>query len=782
MQNRQNEKTALVKNICMLSVIVVVNIFYVYFSKWFHTLDGDFNAYIWGAKLSGIAEALKQGELRLWNPNIWCGISGIHNFSDSFYPFAILVCKIFWNADKEILSFMAYYAFTLIHSIIATTGFFLVLKELGLNRVVSLFTVLIGGSLVIVNIPYMQLCWIPMFSYLLLKAYKKERVLNVFSVAAGIVFGLFLLQELSQGAVMGVMLMGVLFFTAVYVLVSKEKNLKILKKLFAQFAIAGIIGVCIGAVNLFPILEQQNELLRITVDGFASAAEGVTLDNFYAHPANYSMLREILGARSGISWFGLIPVLLCIMGLFAKENYEENPYRYVALQFGKCLYLFILLASISCYFPEIFFHIPFVNMLRETYLYANLLPFCTTLLSAFGLRGIYDCITENDRRGVQELFYNVPLMCIVCFLVCLQYALANYDNRTIWILLCLLIGIALVILFKAREQAVIAVLLFVSVINFAHIFRYNDISNKWNMPQAQKQYEEVLEGNKRLVDYLDSLSDGEKAYRIMTWAGEEGNFSSNSMVDAGGQYTQGYWEPIYRKTLEMHWNLSLDKRITLNNVLYFVVSENESEEWLNTISEAFLDQHFQLVGTMDNIYPSYNAEQGQPLRIYKNKDYAGNAWLVYDYVKCDPDMSLEDQFSIINDPSCSVCDTALVEVGSPNAEAFLDRVSQPDANASVELINYTNNSIELRCKTENAAILVMAESDAKGWKAYIDGERQEILTVNYGNRGLLVEAGEHNIKMVYSPNGYLIGGILTLVMLLACIVAIPVLIVKSHNH
>ncbi len=28
MQNRQNEKTALVKNICMLSVIVVVNIFY----------------------------------------------------------------------------------------------------------------------------------------------------------------------------------------------------------------------------------------------------------------------------------------------------------------------------------------------------------------------------------------------------------------------------------------------------------------------------------------------------------------------------------------------------------------------------------------------------------------------------------------------------------------------------------------------------------------------------------------------------------------------------------
>ena len=168
--------------------------------------------------------------------------------------------------------------------------------------------------------------------------------------------------------------MGVLFFTAVYVLVSKEKNLKILKKLFAQFAIAGIIGVCIGAVNLFPILEQQNELLRITVDGFASAAEGVTLDNFYAHPANYSMLREILGARSGISWFVLIPVLLCIMGLFAKENYEKNPYRYVALQFGKCLYLFILLASISCYFPEIFFHIPFVNMLRETYLYANLLP------------------------------------------------------------------------------------------------------------------------------------------------------------------------------------------------------------------------------------------------------------------------------------------------------------------------------------------------------------------------------------------------------------------------
>ena len=245
----------------------------------------------------------------------------------------------------------------------------------------------------------------------------------------------------------------------------------------------------------------------------------------------------------------------------------------------------------------------------------------------------------------------------------------------------------------------------------------------------------------------------------------------------GGYFTQGYWEPIYRKTLERHWNLDLEKSITLDNVMFFIISGNESEEYMAYLSP-FLDEHFEFMGVVNNIYPNYDAMEGQPICVYKNKDYVGDAWLVYDYIECSSEMPLEEQFAIINEPQFSVKDTVLVETDT-ETEALLQKVSQKDKNAIVQLIKYTNNSIELHICTANAGILVMAESDVKGWKVYVDEEEQKILSVNYANRGVLVDAGEHDIRMIYSPNSYRIGKIITVVTVLICVMAIIIISCKS---
>jgi Predicted membrane protein len=170
--------------------------------------------------------------------------------------------------------------------------------------------------------------------------------------------------------------------------------------------------------------------------------------------------------------------------------------------------------------------------------------------------------------------------------------------------------------------------------------------------------------------------------------------------------------------------------------------------------------------------------EGQPICVYKNKDYVGDAWLVYDYIECSSEMPLEEQFAIINEPQFSVKDTVLVETDT-ETEALLQKVSQKDKNAIVQLIKYTNNSIELHICTANAGILVMAESDVKGWKVYVDEEEQKILSVNYANRGVLVDAGEHDIRMIYSPNSYRIGKIITVVTVLICVMAIIIISCKS---
>lgn len=767
-----NEKT---KSVAAVIFIIFINVFFSVFAKQFINLDGDFNAYVWGAKLSGIAEAMKYGELRLWNPNIWCGISGIHNFTDSFYPVAIVICKIFWSAEKEILSFNAYSAFILIHSTIATLGTYFLFKELELDNIVCVLVVLIGTPWVIVNTTYLQICWIPMFGYLFLKAYKKENLINNFLIMAGFVFGLFLLQELSQGAVLGVVMMILFYFVAVFNIICKEKNVKSIKKMTILFAIAGVIGICLSAVSLFPILEQQKEMLRVTAEGFANANEGVSLTNFYEYPISLESLRTILGANINGGWLGLIAVLFCVMGMFAKEEYLKNPYRYIILQFGKVFYVFIILASISCYLPEIFFYIPFVNRLRETYLYVGLLPIAVILLVGGGIEALYKCISK--RKCPRDVFYNIPLMGVACVLIMTNYAIINYKNRLIIILLCLSAGIILMIRFKKNSLIIKMILLFIGILNVVYIYRFYNISNKYTRKEAQNQYEKILSGYKCLQDYMDSIADGESIYRIMIWGGEKGTISANSMVEAGGDFTQGYWEPIYRKTLERHWNLDLEKSITLDNVMFFIISGNESEEYMAYLSP-FLDEHFEFMGVVNNIYPNYDAMEGQPICVYKNKDYVGDAWLVYDYIECSSEMPLEEQFAIINEPQFSVKDTVLVETDT-ETEALLQKVSQKDKNAIVQLIKYTNNSIELHICTANAGILVMAESDVKGWKVYVDEEEQKILSVNYANRGVLVDAGEHDIRMIYSPNSYRIGKIITVVTVLICVMAIIIISCKS---
>lgn len=775
---------SMMKEILVILFITCLNIFIIFCVNSWETIDGDFNGYFWGAKLSGIAEALKYGELRLWNPNIWSGISGIHNFTDSFYPISLLICKIFWDPEKELLSFMAYPVFLLFHSVIGTCGFYYLLKEIKFSGYIGIIAILIGTPLVIVYLTSLQMCWIPMFGLLFLKAYKKKNIINIFSILSGLVFGLFLLMSLSQGAVLGVLLVGILYLVAAYIMVNK-KDYNSIKKITIYFLFVGIIGIGIGAVNLFPILAQQSDMLRFTSDGFVSLKEALPISSFYENPVNIDWLRQLLGAKAGTNWLGIITLLFCLTGMFAKENYNENLSRYVFLQFGKVLYIFIIFASISAYFPEIFSKIPFVNMVRETYLYAGLLPFATTILSSYGIYVFYAGI--NGVKSLDDLLYNSRLMFILDALVVLQYILANYNNKSIWMIWCTIIVLTLSIVLKLKNiknkrKIIFAFLLLLGVFNLWHIsqaFSYK----KGNVMEAKEQYDKVVDSYKKLQFFMESNADGVQGYRVMTWGSKKGCFSANSMVDVGGYFTQGYWEPIYRKTIDFHLKLQdLNKRVVIDNVLFFAFPESEYEEYYKIYMGDFLNQNFEFVGNVENIYPNYDAQEGQTICVYKNKNYVGDAWFVYDYRQCNNETSTDEQISILNDSLFSVYNTALVEVNDTETENFLKSITRPNENASVVLKKYTNNTIKYECNTAGNGILVTAESDAKGWKVYVDGKKQEVLTVNYGKRGVLLEQGAHTVEFVYSPNSYVLGGVVAIVTVVGCFSLLLIFYLKRKKN
>lgn len=152
----------------------------------------------------------------------------------------------------------------------------------------------------------------------------------------------------------------------------------------------------------------------------------------------------------------------------------------------------------------------------------------------------------------------------------LQYGLANYNFKFIWVLVGAFIVFLVMYRFKQNKKIICISIILLGVLNIWHINQVLPLYHKWTFKEAKEQYDKVQESYKRLYTSLEAWADGIQMYRVMTWGGEKGTISDDSMVNIGGYYVQGYWEPIYRKTIDSHLMLDLEKRLILNNVLFFI--------------------------------------------------------------------------------------------------------------------------------------------------------------------------------------------------------------------
>ncbi len=94
---------------------------------------------------------------------------------------------------------------------------------------------------------------------------------------------------------------------------------------------------------------------------------------------------------------------------------------------------------------------------------------------------------------------------------------------------------------------------------------------------------------------------------------------------------------------------------------------------------------------------------------------------------------------------------------------------------TIEMSNYHPDRISYISNSDQAQFAVFSEIYYEGgWKAYIDGEEQEISRVNYVLRGLEVPAGEHTIEFKFELKSYetastmaLVGSLLILILIIA---------------
>jgi hypothetical protein len=124
---------------------------------------------------------------------------------------------------------------------------------------------------------------------------------------------------------------------------------------------------------------------------------------------------------------------------------------------------------------------------------------------------------------------------------------------------------------------------------------------------------------------------------------------------------------------------------------------------------------------------------------------------------------------IVADPNEEISSVKKID---PAKQAVIDKrfknqisgTSYPLATGDkIELTSYKPNELIYRSSSQGERIAIFSEIYyPAGWKAYIDGTEKSYFRANYVLRGMVVPAGNHEIKFVFRPSSYFVGNTVSL--------------------
>ncbi|MFC2139604.1 YfhO family protein [Bacteroidota bacterium] len=123
----------------------------------------------------------------------------------------------------------------------------------------------------------------------------------------------------------------------------------------------------------------------------------------------------------------------------------------------------------------------------------------------------------------------------------------------------------------------------------------------------------------------------------------------------------------------------------------------------------------------------------------------------------------------------------------PKETAFVDEelsvsIDKPTDNAEVTITQYDVLNIKIDAEATGTNMLFLGNTFySKGWKALVDGKPAEILKVNHGFMGLVLTEGRHQIEFYYSPDTYVTGKYIALVLNIGLLVLFAFIFVAAQK-
>ena len=113
-----------------------------------------------------------------------------------------------------------------------------------------------------------------------------------------------------------------------------------------------------------------------------------------------------------------------------------------------------------------------------------------------------------------------------------------------------------------------------------------------------------------------------------------------------------------------------------------------------------------------------------------------------------------------------------VNTFDPSKEAIIDNIFKDQItkssypvleNEKIELVSYQPDELVYKYSAREEKLAVFSEIYyPAGWKCYIDGKESKYFRTDWVLRGMVVPAGDHEIKFIFKPASYYTGNKISL--------------------
>lgn len=706
---------------------------------------------------------IKQGVLPLWNPFVFAGSPLLANWQAGvFYPLNILMI-IFENI----------YGWTLmiiLQPLFASVFMYFFLRKIRLSLLPALFGAIVfafsGYFMIFLEYNYLQAgIWLPLLLYFV-ESYIWERKIRYLVFATLIVF-----VTLSAGNFQ--ISLYSLMLSAVYLLCRLKFSSIVGKvKIITSLGVFCILGVGLISLQLIPTFELFLNSIRAVDSNIIQQNFGLLpiknlitflVPDFFGNPATKNFTGFLYHETSG--YFGIIPLMFVLLAIKQRRNFFTNFFSIVFL---------IVLALVFDTFVGKSVYLLKISLISTSYASRALfiLTFCAAVLAAQGLE-----LFSLNKRLLTRAF--IGLFSFLAIIFSLLFIYTKYPSfhlsldrfspevaiRNLFLPIVLVLS-TIVLIVRVRNVKLLKIILI--ALTLLDLFRFG-----WKYNPFVKK--ELIYPTTPVIDYLVNKSSNFRIEREKTEV-----LPPNTWMPFGLYSASGYDPLVYLPYAQFfnvvngnpaesgvsryeelgYYNSPL---VDLLGIKYLVAAKREngriSKESL-VISNSISDPKYKKVFEDKTLVILENSAVLPRAMLYRNYVVDSNYLSALNSIH--KGISLNNQVIInksINLPSAS------------------------NSSSSAQIINYSANKVTISTTTDESAILMLTDTNYPGWKAYVNGQKTELLLADGIFKAVIVPKGVTKVDFVFESDSFKVGlAISATCLLLLLFISISFKILKKKNE